>query len=53
MSREPLFPEVVMECEICGGMMFPAPKGSNNIACIKCGIVKYEDGHAWKEGIGE
>tara|TARA_R110000824_G_scaffold298815_1_gene486957 strand:+ start:520 stop:651 length:132 start_codon:yes stop_codon:yes gene_type:complete len=37
-----LFPDPVMFCEICGGAMFEAPKGSQTLACIKCGVVKYE-----------
>jgi hypothetical protein len=40
--RDKLFPDVVMYCELCEGAMFEAPIGSNTLACISCGVVKYE-----------
>jgi hypothetical protein len=37
----PLFGKYVMKCESCDGHMFEAPRGSNNLACLRCGQVKY------------
>jgi|TARA_A200000159_G_C7248479_1_gene307680 hypothetical protein len=37
----PLFGKYVMKCENCDGHMFEAPRGSNNLACLRCGQVKY------------
>lgn len=36
-------PPYVMLHEDCGGQMLEAPLGSLNLACIKCGFVKYGD----------
>jgi hypothetical protein len=37
----PLIPAYVMIHEGCGGQMLEAPLGSLNLACMKCGLVKY------------
>lgn len=52
-ARVQVFPPVIMDCEFCGGPMVSAPRGSQNMACIQCGRVKYGTGYKWKEGIGE
>ncbi len=37
----PFIPPHVMIHEGCGGQMLEAPLGSLNLACMKCGLVKY------------
>ena len=34
-------PDHVMFCEYCQGLMLEAPIGSQTLACIECGVVKY------------
>lgn len=40
-AKVKVFPPHVMDCEYCGGPMVAAPRGSQNLACIQCGRVKY------------
>ena len=39
--KVPFIPDHVMIHEGCGGQMLEAPLGSLNLACMKCGLVKY------------
>jgi len=47
-----VFPPVVMFCEYCGGTMHEAPRGSQTIACIGCGRVKYGEAPIMTKGKG-
>lgn len=41
MTKVQFIPDFIMTHENCGGRMIEAPKGSQTLACMKCGKVNY------------
>ena len=44
MTKVQFIPDFIMTHENCGGRMIEAPKGSETLACMKCGKVNYSRG---------